>query len=149
MLKCFALSLCRVHTHTLPISVMTLWPVLPKTLSSNSTSSNCSLTCFHHINPSCSHCGDKAPVGLYRSLALSAPNGPSVWPAIRRPLSTLPLNPRPSLCVCEDYSGLSAPKSTLLKSASQTAMVFKKRSVCTAACGERLSVYAMHAFSVT
>lgn len=53
------------------------------------------------------------------------------------------------VCVCEDYSALSAPKSTLLKSASQTSMVFKKRSVCTTACGELMSVYAMYAFSVT
>lgn len=146
------LSLSYTHTHThfyyLQDDTVTM---LPKTFSSNSTCSNYSLTCSHHITPSLCLSGDKSPVVLYRSLALSAPNGPSVWPPIRCPSlhSTLPLDPRPSLCVREDYSGLSAPKSTLLKSASQTAMVFKKRTVCTAACGELMSVYAMYAFSVT
>lgn len=148
MLKTSSLSPYVTFLHTFIIFKMTLWPVLPKTLASNSTSSNCSLTCSHHITLSLSLSGDKPPVVSYRSLALSAPNGPSVWPPIRLPSLQYLWIPGWAY-VCEDYSALSAPKSTLLKSASQTEMVFKKRYVCTAACGELRSVHTMYAFSVT
>lgn len=74
---------------------------------------------------------DNPPQAESWSLGLSALNGPSVWQALRRPSPQTVWHVwRPGPGVREEYSALSAPKSSLLKGTSQTEMVLRKHNVC-------------------
>lgn len=96
-------------------------------------SDQCSLFLFTRHRPSEKGLvqRDNPPQARSLSLGLSALNGTSVWQALRRPSPQTVWHVwSPGPGVQEEYSALSAPKSSLFNGTSQTEMVFRKHNVC-------------------